>query len=224
MNGAETDGFRGLLQGIGAASISFSKHLTQGTLNSLAGFSTSVARNLDRLSFDKNHVKRREARRLLPSTPSSSSSTSSSSSSSSGNASSTNTSSGFLGGMWGGVTSLGASLLDASTGLVTNPLSGGMKKGITGVFEGVATGLTGVVTKPLGAAFDAVSQTSQSLLRVTGYDETRGEKPMRTCRYFTSILFEYTFTHQISLLLYRYIPFETCGGEFDLTFQVEDTS
>ena len=187
MNGAEEDGFRGLLKGIGSASISFSKHLTQGTLNSLAGFSTSVARNLDRLSFDRNHVKRREARRLLPSSSLFSSSSSSpsrdgNSTSSSSSSSTSSSSSSLLGGVWGGVTSLGASLLDASTGLVTNPLSGGMKTGITGVFGGVATGLAGVVTKPLGAAFDAVSQTSQSLLRVTGYDETRGEKRMRTSR------------------------------------------
>eukprot|EP00939_MAST-03C_sp_MAST-3C-sp1_P001161 g1161.t1 len=160
--GAEKGGLGGLLNGVGAASVSFSRHLTQGTLQSLAGFSASVARNLDRLSFDSQYVQKREAQRRGD-----------------GDRSSTQS---VWGGVWGGVSSLGASFLDATTGLVTRPVSGGMKSGLTGALGGVATGLAGVVAKPLGAAFDAVSQTSHGLLRVTGYEDGFVHEQMRAAR------------------------------------------
>ena len=57
MNGAETGGFRVFFK-VSVLPDFVSEHLTR-VLNSLSGFSTSVARNLDRLSFDKNRETQR---------------------------------------------------------------------------------------------------------------------------------------------------------------------
>lgn len=51
------------LRGITQGSASLMKHITAGTLQSVTKLASSVARNLDRLTLDEEHLKRTEEQR-----------------------------------------------------------------------------------------------------------------------------------------------------------------
>lgn len=51
------------LKGITQGSASLMKHVTAGTLQSVTKLASSVARNLDRLTLDEEHLKRTEEQR-----------------------------------------------------------------------------------------------------------------------------------------------------------------
>lgn len=51
------------LKGITQGSASLMKHITAGTLQSVTKLASSVARNLDRLTLDEEHVRRTEEQR-----------------------------------------------------------------------------------------------------------------------------------------------------------------
>ena len=55
-----------LLRGIAQGWVSFLSHVSGGALSSLSGFASSVARNLDRLSLDTNHIQKHESARRQP--------------------------------------------------------------------------------------------------------------------------------------------------------------
>ncbi|XP_008205594.1 vacuolar protein sorting-associated protein 13B isoform X1 [Nasonia vitripennis] len=146
--------FQGLLQGpwgflvgITHGSASLVKHITAGTVNSVTKLASSVARNLDRLTLDDEHLQRQEeSRRMRPQ--------------------------GVAQGLYQGLTGLGMSLLAAVAGIAHHPLqqvwSG--ETSTRGLVTGVGLGLVGVVTKPLSGAAELVALTGQGLLQGTGWN------------------------------------------------------
>uniref|UniRef100_A0A0C9QMT7 VPS13B protein n=1 Tax=Fopius arisanus TaxID=64838 RepID=A0A0C9QMT7_9HYME len=146
--------FQGLLQGpwgfivgITHGSASLMKNITAGTVNSVTKLASSVARNLDRLTLDEEHLQRQEeSRRMRPQ--------------------------GMAQGLYQGLTGFGISILAAVAGLAHHPLQN-LLNGETsakGLMTGVGLGLVGVVTKPLSGAAELVALTGQGLLQRTGWN------------------------------------------------------
>ncbi|XP_012543255.1 vacuolar protein sorting-associated protein 13B isoform X3 [Monomorium pharaonis] len=146
--------FQGLLQGpwgfivgITHGSASLMKHVTAGTVNSVTKLASSVARNLDRLTLDEEHLQRQEeSRRMRPQ--------------------------GMAQGLYQGLTGLGMSLLAAVAGLAHHPLQQVWSGEVTtkSLVTGVGLGLVGVVTKPLSGAAELVALTGQGLLQGAGWN------------------------------------------------------
>ncbi|OAD58896.1 Vacuolar protein sorting-associated protein 13B [Eufriesea mexicana] len=146
--------FQGLLQGpwgfivgITHGSASLMRHVTAGTLNSVTKLASSVARNLDRLTLDEEHLQRQEeSRRMRPQ--------------------------GMAQGLYQGLTGLGMSLLAAVAGLAHHPLQQVWSGEITtkSLVTGVGLGLVGAVTKPLSGAAELVALTGQGLLQGAGWN------------------------------------------------------
>ncbi|KOC70976.1 Vacuolar protein sorting-associated protein 13B [Habropoda laboriosa] len=146
--------FQGLLQGpwgfivgITHGSASLMRHVTAGTLNSVTKLASSVARNLDRLTLDEEHLQRQEeSRRMRPQ--------------------------GMAQGLYQGLTGLGMSLLAAVAGLAHHPLQQVWSGEVTtkSLVTGVGLGLVGVVTKPLSGAAELVALTGQGLLQGAGWN------------------------------------------------------
>ncbi|KAK0091414.1 hypothetical protein PV326_003263, partial [Microctonus aethiopoides] len=146
--------FQGLLQGpwgfivgITHGSASLMKNITAGTVNSVTKLASSVARNLDRLTLDEEHLQRQEeSRRVRPQ--------------------------GMAQGLYQGLSGFGISLLAAVGGLAHHPLQHVWSGETTtrGLVTGVGLGLVGVVTKPLSGAAELVALTGQGLLHRTGWN------------------------------------------------------
>ncbi|XP_032691389.1 vacuolar protein sorting-associated protein 13B isoform X2 [Odontomachus brunneus] len=146
--------FQGLLQGpwgfivgITHGSASLMKHVTAGTVNSVTKLASSVARNLDRLTLDEEHLQRQEeSRRMRPQ--------------------------GMAQGLYQGLTGLGMNLLAAVAGLAHHPLQQVWSGEATtkSLVTGVGLGLVGVVTKPLSGAAELVALTGQGLLQGAGWN------------------------------------------------------
>ncbi|KAI4504385.1 hypothetical protein M0802_000856 [Mischocyttarus mexicanus] len=146
--------FQGLLQGpwgfivgITHGSASLMKHITAGTVNSVTKLASSVARNLDRLTLDEEHLLRQEeARRMRPQ--------------------------GMAQGLYQGLTGFGMSILAAVAGLAHHPLQQVWSGEATtkSLVTGVGLGLVGVVTKPLSGAAELVALTGQGLLQGAGWN------------------------------------------------------
>lgn len=133
----------GFLTGVTHGSASLMKHLTAGTLQSVTKLASSVARNLDRLTLDEEHVRRtEEQRRMKPQ--------------------------GVTQGFILGLTGLGISLLGAVGGIAHHTLQSLMVEGPSprSLAAGVGLGLVGVFTKPLSGAAELVALTGQGLLQV----------------------------------------------------------
>nr|CAH7751442.1 unnamed protein product [Callosobruchus chinensis] len=114
------------LRGITQGSASLMRHITAGTLQSVTKLASSVARNLDRLTLDEEHLKRtEEQRRQRPQ--------------------------GLAQGFMQGLTGLGISLLGAVGGIAHHPLQSMITDGASprSLAAGVGLGLVGIVTKPL---------------------------------------------------------------------------
>ncbi|XP_008197902.1 intermembrane lipid transfer protein VPS13B isoform X1 [Tribolium castaneum] len=146
--------YRGLIQGPWAfltgvthGSASLMKHVTAGTLQSVTKLASSVARNLDRLTLDEEHLRRtEEQRRQKPQ--------------------------GVTQGFMQGLTGLGISLLGAVGGIAHHPLQSIMADGASprSLAAGVGLGLVGVLTKPLSGAAELVALTGQGLLQGAGWN------------------------------------------------------
>lgn len=140
--------------GITHGSASLMRHVTAGTLHSVTKMASSVARNLDRLTMDEEHLTRtEESRRNRPQ--------------------------GLGQGLLQGLTGLGISLLGAVGGIAHHPLQSVMREGVTprGLATGVGLGLVGVITKPLSGAAELLALTGQGLLQGAGWNplpEPRG--------------------------------------------------
>lgn len=128
--------------GITNGSASLMKHITAGTLSSVTKLASSIARNLDHLTLDHEHLQRREQQRRQPPQ-------------------------GLAQGFVQGLTGLGISLLGAVGGIAHHPLQSIVSGG--SLAAGVGRGLVGVVTKPLSGAADLVALTGQGLLHGTGW-------------------------------------------------------
>nr|XP_053626537.1 intermembrane lipid transfer protein VPS13B-like [Cherax quadricarinatus] len=145
--------YEGILQGPWAfiagvthGSMSLVKHLTAGTVVSLTNLASSLARNMERLSLDEDHIERSEAgRRYQPS--------------------------GLVNGLVQGLSAFGISLLGAVGGLAHQPMQAMMSEGVTAssVVGGVGKGLVGIVTKPIGGAADLLVHTGQGILQGAGW-------------------------------------------------------
>ncbi|XP_072392830.1 intermembrane lipid transfer protein VPS13B [Diabrotica undecimpunctata] len=134
------------LRGITQGSASLMRHITAGTLQSVTKMASSVARNLDRLTLDEEHVRRKEEeRRMRPQ--------------------------GLAQGFLQGLTGLGISLLGAIGGVSHHPLQSMMSDGASprSLVTGVGLGLVGMVTKPLSGAAELVALTGQGLLQGAGW-------------------------------------------------------
>jgi vacuolar protein sorting-associated protein 13B len=136
----------GFLVGVTHGSASLMKHMTAGTLNSVTRLAASVARNLDRMTLDQEHLARtEEMRRQRPQ--------------------------GVTQGLVQGLTGLGISLLGAVGGIAHHPLQSVMNEGAStrGLVKGVGLGLVGAITKPLSGAAELVALTGQGLLHGAGW-------------------------------------------------------
>ncbi|XP_043519945.1 vacuolar protein sorting-associated protein 13B isoform X2 [Frieseomelitta varia] len=161
--------FQGLLQGpwgfivgITHGSASLMRHVTAGTLNSVTKLASSVARNLDRLTLDEEHLQRQEeSRRMRPQ--------------------------GMAQGLYQGLTGLGMSLLAAVAGLAHHPLQQVWSGEITtkSLVTGVGLGLVGVVTKPLSGAAELVALTGQGLLQGAGWNSLPSPRQRPVVQYTT---------------------------------------
>ncbi|CAK9795272.1 Intermembrane lipid transfer protein VPS13B [Anthophora plagiata] len=161
--------FQGLLQGpwgfivgITHGSASLMRHVTAGTVNSVTKLASSVARNLDRLTLDEEHLQRQEeSRRMRPQ--------------------------GMAQGLYQGLTGLGMSLLAAVAGLAHHPLQQVWSGEVTtkSLVTGVGLGLVGVVTKPLSGAAELVALTGQGLLQGAGWNSLPSPRQRPVVQYTT---------------------------------------
>ncbi|XP_042214275.1 vacuolar protein sorting-associated protein 13B-like isoform X1 [Homarus americanus] len=134
------------IAGVTHGSLSLVKHLTAGTVVSLTNLASSVARNMERLSLDEDHIERSEAGRRFHA-------------------------SGLVHGLVQGLSAFGISLLGAVGGLAHQPMQAMMNEGASAssVVGGVGKGLVGIVTKPIGGAADLLVHTGQGLLQGAGW-------------------------------------------------------
>lgn len=132
----------GVLLGITYGSASLIKNITAGTVNSVTKLAASVARNLDRLTLDDEHLERTEAiRRMRPSSISH--------------------------GLSQGLTGFGINLLGAVGGIARHALEA---KSSVEVFTGLGKGIIGVVTKPISGAAELLALTGQGVLHTVGFN------------------------------------------------------
>lgn len=132
----------GVILGITYGSASLVKNITAGTVNSVTKLAASVARNLDRLTLDDEHLERTEAlRRTRPL--------------------------GITHGITQGLTGFGINLLGAVGGIARHALEA---NNTVGVFTGLGKGLLGVVTKPISGAAELLALTGQGVLQSVGYN------------------------------------------------------
>jgi vacuolar protein sorting-associated protein 13B len=157
------------LSGITHGSSSLVKHVSAGTLTSVTNFASSVSRNLDRLSWDREHCQRNEvARRSLPQ--------------------------GIGQGFVNGLSGVGISILGAIGGIAHHPIQSLIDHGATptGLVGGLTRGLIGVITKPIGGAAELVAQTGQGLLVGTGWTQNMKQRspalPQHVCSVGSSAL------------------------------------
>lgn len=132
----------GVLLGITYGSASLIKNITAGTVNSVTKLAASVARNLDRLTLDDEHLERTEAlRRVRPM--------------------------GITHGISRGLTGFGINLLGAVGGIARHALEA---KSSVEVFTGLGKGIIGVVTKPISGAAELLALTGQGVLHSVGFN------------------------------------------------------
>lgn len=132
----------GVLLGITYGSASLIKNITAGTVNSVTKLAASVARNLDRLTLDDEHLERTEAiRRIRPSS--------------------------ITNGLTQGLTGFGINLLGAVGGIARHALEA---KSSVEVFTGLGKGIIGVVTKPISGAAEFLALTGQGVLQTVGFN------------------------------------------------------
>lgn len=142
----------GVLLGITYGSASLVKNITAGTVNSVTKLAASVARNLDRLTLDDEHLERTEAlRRTRPL--------------------------GITHGITQGLTGFGINLLGAVGGIARHALEA---NNTVGVFTGLGKGLLGVVTKPISGAAELLALTGQGVLQSVGYNTLPIQRPIHS--------------------------------------------
>ncbi|XP_072031129.1 intermembrane lipid transfer protein VPS13B-like isoform X1 [Amphiura filiformis] len=147
-----TRGPAAFVSGVTNGVTSLVRHVSAGTLTSVTKFASSVARNLDRLSLDADHIARQEAhRRRAPDR--------------------------VTEGLMQGLSGFGISVLGAIAGIADQPLQSIQEASGTstptttkakGIITGVGKGLVGVVIKPLGGAAEFLAQTGEGILHGAG--------------------------------------------------------
>lgn len=148
----------GVLLGITYGSASLIKNVTAGTVNSVTKLAASVARNLDRLTLDEEHLERTEAlRRARPL--------------------------GITHGLTQGLTGFGINLLGAVGGIARHTLEA---KTSVGVIAGLGKGLLGVVTKPISGAAEFLALTGQGVLHTVGFNTLPSPRHFKSISNLTS--------------------------------------
>ncbi|XP_030558700.1 vacuolar protein sorting-associated protein 13B isoform X2 [Drosophila novamexicana] len=132
----------GFLVGITQGSASLLRNVTAGTVNSVTKLAGSVARNIDRLTLDSEHIELTEARRRARPQ-------------------------GFADGLTLGLTGLGISLLGAVGGLAHHTLEA---RSSVGVLTGLTKGIVGAITKPISGAAEMLALTGQGVLHTVGFN------------------------------------------------------
>lgn len=128
--------------GVSSGSASLVRNITAGTVNSVTKLATSVARNLDRLTLDDEHVQRTDlVRRYKPL--------------------------GVAEGFTQGLTEFGITLLGAVGGIARHTLAA---RTPGQVLSGVGKGLMGVILKPISGAAEFVAYTGNGVLHSVGYN------------------------------------------------------
>lgn len=140
------------VMGLGRGTAAFVRHFSAGALGSVTNMASSLARNMERLSMDPNHVSYQDQRRReRPTTH-------------------------FTSGLASGISSFGLSVVSAAAGIVDQPMQSFLQAdestsaiGATrSVLAGVGKGLIGAITKPVGGAMELLSQTGQGIMHGTG--------------------------------------------------------
>lgn len=133
----------GFVVGLTQGSASLLRNVTTGTVNSVTKLATSLARNLDRLTLDSEHIylKTDNSRRHRPQ--------------------------GLSDGIQQGLTGFGISILGAIGGLARHPLQA---RSTVEVFTGVGKGLVGVLAKPISGAAEFLALTGSGMLQSVGYN------------------------------------------------------
>ncbi|KAG5670103.1 hypothetical protein PVAND_000386 [Polypedilum vanderplanki] len=133
----------GFLIGLTQGSASLFKNVTTGTLNSVTKLANSLARNLDHLTLDNEHIdlKTDALRRSRPQ--------------------------GFTDGLQLGLTGFGINILGAIGGLARHPLQA---KSAVDVVTGVGKGILGVFTKPISGIAELVAFMGSGMLQSVGYN------------------------------------------------------
>lgn len=144
----------GFIVGVTQGSASLLRNVTAGTVNSVTKLAASVARNLDRLTLDEEHIERTEAlRRSRPQ--------------------------GFTEGFSQGMTGLGISILGAVGGLAHHTLEA---RSTVEVFTGLSKGLVGAFTKPISGAAELVALAGQGMLQTVGFNAMPKQRCPQACR------------------------------------------
>lgn len=144
----------GFIVGVTQGSASLLRNVTAGTVNSVSKLAASVARNLDRLTLDEEHIERTEAlRRSRPQ--------------------------GFTEGFSQGITGLGISILGAVGGLAHHTLDA---RSPVEVFAGISKGLVGAVTKPISGAAELLALAGQGMLQTVGFNAMPRQRCPTKCR------------------------------------------
>lgn len=138
------------------------KNITAGTVNSVTKLAASVARNLDRMTLDDEHLERTEAmRRVRPM--------------------------GITHGLSQGLTGFGINLLGAVSGIARHALEA---KSSVEVFTGLGKGIIGVVAKPISGAAEFLALTGQGVLQTVGFNALpmpRDASPLQDLSHVISI-------------------------------------
>lgn len=141
----------GFLVGVTNGSASLVRNVTAGTVNSVTKLAASVARNLDRLTLDSEHLQRTDAiRRSHPQS--------------------------VTDGFTQGLTGLGISILGALGGLAHHPLQASSP---VGVVTGLGKGIVGAVTKPISGAAELVALTGQGVLQTVGFNSIPAARSLK---------------------------------------------
>ena len=143
------------LFGVGRGFSSFLLHTSHGTFHSIHAFTSSISRNMEVLSFDKDYQNYRNVERSIPSFRSDQK---------------------FIRGVKG----FSYGVANGVFGIVSQPVSGGYQNGFSGFMQGLGKGLLGAVTKPVGGAAEFISCTSDALLHSLKSSEY---KTRNSCRY-----------------------------------------
>ncbi|KAL9894530.1 vacuolar protein sorting 13B [Glossina fuscipes fuscipes] len=144
----------GFIVGVTQGSASLLRNVTAGTVNSVTKLAASVARNLDRLSLDSEHLERTEfLRRRRPQ--------------------------GFTEGLYQGMTGLGISILGAVGGLAHHTLEA---RTPTEMLTGVGKGLVGALTKPISGAAELLALAGQGMLQTIQFNALPYQRSPTICR------------------------------------------
>lgn len=144
----------GFIVGVTQGSASLLRNVTAGTVNSVTKLAASVARNLDRLTLDDEHIERTEAlRRSRPQ--------------------------GFAEGFSQGMSGLGISMLGAVGGLAHHTLEA---RSTVEVFTGLSKGLVGAFTKPISGAAELLALAGQGMLQTVGFNAMPKQRCPTTSR------------------------------------------